>query len=266
MQDWLDLFSEFASTYIKSGGREGGETARLASRMIDSYLNKYREQIDIINFKTEEKMENQHFIMPVTDIAMVPETDYCRISGCIKSGSIEIETEIALNTGRRAFVVEIEKDGAKVKTAKQGENVSLMVLNLYDRDMRELPNDLFVEAVDDYYEQRLSAELKSHNSKIKVLDVPPTTDELDNPFKMVVDGIYWVEAKKGYLVSGKIVGGFISPDERVKLSNGMKAKVKEIDGENSEWAGAGDKVGILLSDIKNGALDGVENLIVTEDY
>ena len=89
---------------------------------------------------------------------------------------------------------------------------------------------------------------------------------MDDPFKMVVDGIYWIEAKKGYLLSGTIEGGFISPDERVKLSNGMKAKVKEIDGENSEWAGAGDKVGILLSGIKNGALDGVENLIVTEDY
>ena len=208
-------------------------------------------------------MENQHFIMPVTDIAMVPETDYCRISGCIKSGSIEIETEIALNTGRRAFVVEIEKDGAKVKTAKQGENVSLMVLNLYDRDMRELPNDLFVEAVDDYYEQRLSAELKSHNSKIKVIDVPPTTDELDDPFKMVVDGTYWVEAKKGYLVSGKIVGGCVSPDDKVILSNGMKATVKEFDNGEDYACAFDSKVGILLSGIKKGALDGVTDLVIT---
>ena len=194
---------------------------------------------------------------------MVPETDYCRISGCIKSGSIEIETEIALNTGRRAFVAEIEKDGAKVKAAKQGETVSLMVLNLYDRDMRDLPNDLIVEAVDDFYEQRLSAELKSHNSKIKVLDVPPTTDELDDPFKMEVESAFWIEAKKGYLLTGKITGGIIGLDETIRLSNGMKAKVKEFDNGEDNVCAFDKNVGILITGIKKGALDGVESLVAT---
>ena len=266
MQDWCGLFSEYATFFIKSGIREKGEIARTASRMMDKYLKKYREQIDIINFKTEKEMENNHFVMAVTDIAIMPDSEYCRINGTAKSGSISTESEIALSTGKRAFIAEIKKNEINVDSASQGETVSLLVLNLEERDLQDLPNNLFAEAVDEYYEQRLSAELKKHNSKIKVLDVPPTTDALDDPFKMVVDGIYWIEAKKGYLLSGTIEGGFISPDERVKLSNGMKAKVKEIDGENSEWAGAGDKVGILLSGIKNGALDGVENLIVTEDY
>lgn len=146
------------------------------------------------------------------------------------------------------------------------EDIDIIESKQVEKKINSMSNNQNNLTEEDLEDARIEQELREHNKKIKVLDVPPTTDELDDPFKMVVDGIYWIEAKKGYLLSGTIEGGFISPDERVKLSNGMKAKVKEIDGENPEWAGAGDKVGILLSGIKKGALDGVENLIVTEDY
>lgn len=146
------------------------------------------------------------------------------------------------------------------------EDIDIIESKQVEKKINSMSNNQNNLTEEDLEDARIEQELREHNKKVKVLDVPPTTDELDDPFKMVVDGIYWIEAKKGYLLSGTIEGGFISPDERVKLSNGMKAKVKEIDGENSEWAGAGDKVGILLLDIKKGALDGVENLIVTEDY
>ena len=109
-------------------------------------------------------------------------------------------------------------------------------------------------------EEEIRRELE-HNRKVKVLDVPPTTDELDLPFKMEIDQAFWVEAKKGYLLTGKIVGGFVNLDDKITLSNGMKATVKEFDN-GSDYACAFDtNVGILISGINKGALDGVENLI-----
>ena len=109
-------------------------------------------------------------------------------------------------------------------------------------------------------EEEIRRELE-HNRKVKVLDVPPTTDELDLPFKMEIDQAFWVEAKKGYLLTGKIVGGFVNLDDKMTLSNGMKATVKEFDN-GSDYACAFDtNVGILISGINKGALDGVENLI-----
>jgi selenocysteine-specific translation elongation factor len=89
---------------------------------------------------------------------------------------------------------------------------------------------------------------------------------MDEPFKMVVDGIYWIEGKKGYLLSGTIESGFVEIGNKVLLSNGMEAKVKEFDGGDGEWAAAGDEIGILLSGIKNGTLSGVEDLIVTSEW
>ena len=241
--------------------------ARVATLMIDKLLQKFRRQLESFDYEitnqNKDNMENKHFVMSVTDIAMVPETDYCRITGCAKSGTMHIETEIALSTGRRGFVVEILKDGQNVQSASKGETISLMVLNLEERDLQSLPNDLYAEAVDDFYENRLSQELIDHNRNVQILDVPPTTDELDLPFKMVVDGIYWIEAKKGYLVSGKIVGGGVSPDDKVILSNGMKATVKEFDNGEDYACAFDSKVGILLSDIKKGALDGVTDLVIT---
>ncbi len=106
---------------------------------------------------------------------------------------------------------------------------------------------------------RIREELEN-NRKVEIYDVPPTTDELDDPFKMEIDQAYWVEAKKGYLLTGKIVGGFIDIDDKIILSNGLKATVKEFDNE-SDYACAFDtNVGILVSGIKKGALDGVEGL------
>lgn len=111
--------------------------------------------------------------------------------------------------------------------------------------------------------QMLDEELRKHNSKIKVIDVPQSTDASDEPFKMIVDDIYWIVDKKGYLVCGTIESGFVDIDDNVLLSNGMNATVKEFDRDNGEWASAGDKIGILLSGIKKGDLDGVENLEIT---
>lgn len=206
-------------------------------------------------------MENNHFVMAVTDIAIMPDSEYCRINGTAKSGSISTESEIALNTGKRAFIAEIKKNSINVDSASQGETVSLLVLNLEERDLQDLPNNLFAEAVDEYYEQRLSAELQKHNSKIKVLDVPSTTDELDEPFKMQIESAFWVEAKKGYLLTGIIKSGIINLDETITLSNGMKAKVKEFDNDANYACAFDTNVGILVSGIKKGVLDGVENLI-----
>lgn len=206
-------------------------------------------------------MENNHFVMAVTDIAIMPDSEYCRINGTAKSGSISTESEIALSTGKRAFIAEIKKNEINVDSASQGETVSLLVLNLEERDLQDLPNNLFAEAVDEYYEQRLSAELKKHNSKVKVLDVPSTTDELDEPFKMQIESAFWIEAKKGYLLTGIIKSGIINLDETITLSNGMKAKVKEFDNGANYACAFDTNVGILISGIKKGVLDGVENLI-----
>ena len=46
---------------------------------------------------------------------------------------------------------------------------------------------------------------------------------------MEIDQAFWIEAKKGYLLTGKIVGGFVNLDDKITLSNGMKAMVKEFD-------------------------------------
>lgn len=199
--------------------------------------------------------------MSVSSISYTPATEYSNLTGTVQSGKINVETEIALSTGKRAFIVEIKKNEINVDSASQGETVSLLVLNLEERDLQDLPNNLFAEAVDEYYEQRLSAELKKHNSKIKVLDVPPTTDELDEPFKMQIESAFWVEAKKGYLLTGIIKSGIINLDETITLSNGMKAKVKEFDNGANYACAFDTNVGILISGIKKGEFDGVENLI-----
>lgn len=206
-------------------------------------------------------MNKDHFVMSVSSISYTPATEYSNLTGTVQSGKINVETEIALSTGKRAFIVEIKKNEINVDSASQGETVSLLVLNLEERDLQDLPNNLFAEAVDEYYEQRLSAELKKHNSKIKVLDVPPTTDELDEPFKMQIESAFWVEAKKGYLLTGIIKSGIINLDETITLSNGMKAKVKEFDNGANYACAFDTNVGILISGIKKGELDGVENLI-----
>lgn len=120
------------------------------------------------------------------------------------------------------------------------------------------------EIIDDE-EARIREELE-HNRKVEVLDVPPTTDELDLPFKMEIDTAYWIEGKKGYLLTGKIVGGFINIDDDIILSNGIKAKVKELDN-GDDYASAFDtNVGVLITGIKKGALDGVENLVATMNW
>ena len=168
LKDWFELFAEYC-------GAGDYENARVATRMIDSQLQRFREQFDKIeinNNDNENKMEEN-----------------------------EIDEE---------------------------EEIRRMI---------------------------------EHNRKIQVLDVPPTTDELDLPFKMVVDQAYWIEAKQGYLLTGKITGGGICPDDKITLSNGLKAKVKEFDNGSDYVCAFDTNVGILITGIKKGALDGVENLI-----
>ena len=120
-------------------------------------------------------------------------------------------------------------------------------------------NPLTTEEIED---ERIEEELRNHNSKIKVIDVPPSNDPYDKPFKMIVDDIYWIEAKKGYLVNGTIESGSIELGDKIQLSNGIQSKVLEFETD-CEWAAAGDKIGILLSGIKKGELNGVENLEIT---
>ena len=126
------------------------------------------------------------------------------------------------------------------------------------------PDDAVAETtMSKCFDKANEAEIIEHNSRVQILDIPPSTSKIDEPFKMVVDGIYWIVAKKGYLVNGTIKSGFVEIGDNVLLSNGMNAKVKEFDGGDGEWAAAGDNVGILLSGIKQGALSGVENLVIT---
>lgn len=206
-------------------------------------------------------MNKDHFVMSVSSISYTPATEYSNLTGIVQSGKINVETEVVLSNGRHAFLVEIIKDGKNVTSAAKGDEITLHLLNLSEKDLQDLPQNLYVEADDDFYENRLTNELSEHNKKVKVLDVPPTTDELDEPFKMQIESAFWVEAKKGYLLTGIIKSGIINLDETITLSNGMKAKVKEFDNGANYACAFDTNVGILISGIKKGELDGVENLI-----
>ncbi|MBQ3656907.1 MAG: hypothetical protein II956_08710 [Bacteroidales bacterium] len=105
------------------------------------------------------------------------------------------------------------------------------------------------------------AKIREHNSKVQPIDIPSTNEVFDEPFKMVVDGIYWIEGRKGYLLSGTVESGQIELGDTIYLSNGLYGVVDEFDND-AAIATPGDKVGILVSGIKKGELDGVENLIV----
>jgi hypothetical protein len=104
------------------------------------------------------------------------------------------------------------------------------------------------------------AKIREHNSKVHLID-PSSNEMFDKPFKMVVDGVYWIEGRKGYLLSGTVESGQIELGDTIYLSNGLYGVVDEFDN-NAAIATPGDKVGILVSGIKKGELDGVENLIV----
>ena len=241
------------------------ENARVATRVIDKYLKEFREQFDKMENNDTTKINfmrdnSQHFVMSIDEIKFVSDEKGHCITGTVKSGTLENESEIVVSNGRHGFVVEIQKDGNFVNTANQGEKVSLFALNFNENEFKNVSPDLYLEAADNFYEKRLTKELIEHNRKVEIYDVPPTTDELDDPFKMEIDQAYWVEAKNGYLLTGKIIGGFIDIDDKIILSNGLKATVKEFDNE-SDYACAFDtNVGILVSGIKKGALDGVEGL------
>jgi translation elongation factor EF-1alpha len=99
-------------------------------------------------------------------------------------------------------------------------------------------------------------EIIAHNNRITVLDVP-TQRPL---FCMPIDGAYWIDGRNGYLLSGTVESGSKELGDTIYLSNGMDGIIEEFDNDAS-IATPGDTLGILISGIKKGALDGVENLI-----
>lgn len=104
-------------------------------------------------------------------------------------------------------------------------------------------------------------EIIAHNAKVTVLDMPTVAEKpILKPFCMPIDGAYWIDGRNGYLLSGTVESGEIEIGDMIFLSNGMEAVVEEFDN-NAAIATPSDKLGILVSGIKKGELDGVENLI-----
>ena len=99
-------------------------------------------------------------------------------------------------------------------------------------------------------------EIIAHNNKVRVIDVPNSVQ----PFCMPIDGAYWIEGRNGYLLSGTVESGSIELGDTIYLSNGMDGVVQEFDND-ATIATPGDRLGILITGIKKGVLDGVENLI-----
>lgn len=99
-------------------------------------------------------------------------------------------------------------------------------------------------------------EIIAHDNRITVLDVP-TQRPL---FCMPIDGAYWIDGRNSYLLSGTVESGSKELGDTIYLSNGMDGIIEEFDNDAS-IATPGDTLGILISGIKKGALDGVENLI-----
>ena len=104
-------------------------------------------------------------------------------------------------------------------------------------------------------------EIIAHNNNITVIDIPEIDNQNSMSLCMPIDGVYWIEGRKGYLLSGTVESGQIELGDTIYLSNGLYGVVDEFDN-NAAIATPGDKVGILVSGIKKGELDGVENLIV----
>lgn len=101
----------------------------------------------------------------------------------------------------------------------------------------------------------------AHNNNITVIDIPKIDNQNSMSLCMPIDGVYWIEGRNGYLLSGTVESGQIELGDTIYLSNGLYGVVDEFDN-NAAIATPGDKVGILVSGIKKGVLDGVENLIV----
>ena len=193
-------------------------------------------------------------------------TPYLERTLCDWSLTYEIENVVGfkLNKADTKRYEEMKAQELSEQQITQEDAVTIdkkQVANTADKAMKQEEIDEAIRSA-----KANEAEIIEHNRKVQPLDIPPSTSKMDEPFKMVVDGIYWIEGKKGYLLSGTIESGFVEIGNKVLLSNGMEAKVKEFDSGDGEWAAAGDEIGILLSGIKNGTLSGVEDLIVTSEW
>ncbi len=140
-------------------------------------------------------------------------------------------------------------------------NIRPIRIHRYLEDLRILSPKPFAET-GELNLGLLYDEEESENTENQNTTQEYSTEETDSatmPFRMSIDGAYWIAGRNGYLLNGTIETGTISIGQMIFLNNGKEGIVVEFDS-SVEWAGPGTTVGILVSGIQKGELDGVENL------
>ncbi len=144
--------------FLKTGEKQFAESARIVSKMMDKYTNKYREQtetLENINFKNENTMaENEeiqqdkgHFVMPVSEILHIGGRGYV-LNGTIESGTIHVGDTVILNNGKKSLIAAIDINKELVNWATKGETITLFVGSLKKGDLDDAPEKLTVETID----------------------------------------------------------------------------------------------------------------------
>lgn len=218
------MFAEYAKH------RESMGNARIATLMIDKYLQRFREQLDILSNisnnkqeiemgnldKDEIKQDQGHFVMPVTDVLYVSGRGYV-LAGVIESGTVHIGDTVVLNNGKKSLIAAIDINRELVDWATKGESINLFVGSLKKSDLDNVSEQLIVEVVEN-----------------------PNTD-----FEMAVSEHQSVKGR-GVVVKGEIKSGSISIGEPVIVCADDQGLFKsscvdaiEIDGKPVETVKAG---------------------------
>ncbi len=249
------MFAEYAKH------RESMGNARIATLMIDKYLQRFREQLDNIDNINDKEMENTnedttydngHFYMPVDDIFYISGRGYV-LTGYIESGTVSNGDEVVLNNGIKSTVKGIEQFNKLTKKATKGDSVGLLLADIKKGDLNNTEN-LIIEKEDG----------------IEYTPEPEIEQDMGH-FSMPVENYYQLSGL-GFVVGGTIKSGTVHEGDEIVLTNGTKAIVAyvTINRKNVAWATKDEDAELCLgyiteSDLVNGTVvEGID--AETQDF